>query len=257
MLEPDEPLCTFDQSVCRSAERGLLCTSDKLVFHNSRGPLLTSTRKPWRVADLNMVRGASKQRQADDRLRADAWQKTREAELEAVVNRSYDGMDIPEIRDLVTRASEVVAPFIAEFNRLFAEHYPAEFARATLSLSITPGGIHPMMREQVRRDAAKHIAARKAFMVANSSSYVTETMTEATKRTTDNPEVHEMLDRLAMPNRATPTLEPPGPAIGVLRKLLPNREEWGFAGYDGTASPLLPDESHKPKALGAPKEPEE
>jgi len=61
-------------------------------------------------------------------------------------------------------------------------------------------------------------------------------MSEATKRTTDNSEVHEMLDRLAVPNRATPTLEPPGAAIGILRKLLPHPEEWGFAGYDGAGS---------------------
>jgi hypothetical protein len=114
------------------------------------------------------------------------------------------------------------------------------------------------VRKQVRRDAAQHIAARKAFMVANSSTFVTETMTEATKRTTDNPEVHEILDRLAVPNRATPTLEPPGPAIGILRRLLPHPEEWGFAGYDGGTSPLLPDERSTPKALAAPEEePEE
>jgi len=169
-------------------------------------------RKPWRASELNLVKGASKQRQAEDKLRADAWQKNREAELEAVVNRTYDGMDIPEIRAVVEAASKAMAPFIAEFDRLFAEHYPAEFARAKLGITITPGGIPEDMRKQVRRDAAQHIAARKAFMVANSSTFVTETMTEATKRTTDNPEVHEILDRLAVPNRATPTLEPPGPS---------------------------------------------
>ena len=59
-------------------------------------------------------------------------------------------------------------------------------------------------------------------MLANSSTFVTETMSEATKRTTDNAEVHDMLDGLAVPNRTTPTLEPPGPAIGILRKLLPH-----------------------------------
>ena len=167
-------------------------------------------------------------------------------------------MDIPEIRAVVEAASKAMAPFIAEFDRLFAEHYPAEFARAKLGITITPGGIPEDMRRQVRRDAAQHIAARKAFMVANSSTFVTETMTEATKRTTDNPEVHEILDRLAVPNRATPTLEPPGPAIGILRRLLPHPEEWGFAGYDGGASPLLPDERSKPRALAAPEEePEE
>jgi hypothetical protein len=166
-------------------------------------------------------------------------------------------MDMPAIAALVAEASRVMAPYIAEFDRLFAEAYPAEFAKATLGIHITPGGIPPKMREQVRRDAAKHIQARKSYMVANSSTFVTETMTEATKRTTDNPEVHEMLDQLAVPNRATPTLEPPGPAIGILRKLLPHPEEWGFAGYDGGTSPLLPDEEPKPEALAAPEEPKE
>jgi hypothetical protein len=184
-----------------------------------------SARKPWRVSELNLVKGASKQRQAEDRLRADAWEKTREAELEAVVNRTYDGMDIPEIATLVSKLSELAAPYIAEYNRLFAEHYPAEFAKARLSINITPGGISREMRDQVRRDAAKHLQARKAYMLANSSGYVTETLADATSRTTDNPEVREVLERLAVPNRATPTLEPPGPAIGILRKLLPHPEE--------------------------------
>ena len=152
-----------------------------------------------------------------------------------------------------TKLTELAAPYIAEFDRLFAEHYPAEFAKATLCITIRPGGIHPLFREKVRRDAALHIAARKAFMLANSSTFVTETMTEATKRTTDNSEVHEMLDRLAVPNRATPTLEPPGAAIGVLRSLLPHPEEWGFAGYDGAGSPLLPVQGTKPKASRRPR----
>jgi hypothetical protein len=212
----------------------------------------TSTRKTWRVAELNLVKGASKQRQEEDRLRAEAWAKTREAELEAVVNRTYDGMDIAEIAALVAKLSEVMAPYIAEFDRLFAEHYPAEFAKANLGITITPGGIDPKMRDKVRRDAALHIAARKAFMLANSSTFVTETMSEATKRTTDNSEVHEMLDRLAVPNRATPTLEPPGTAIGILRKLLPHPEEWGLAGYDDAGSPLLSEQSARLKALVAP-----
>jgi hypothetical protein len=214
-----------------------------------------SDQKPWRVAELNLVKGASKQRQAEDKLRADAWQKNREAELEAVVNRTYYGMDIPEIRAVVEAASKAMAPYIAEFDRWFIERYPAEFAKAQLSITIIPGGIDPKLREKVRRDAARHIAARKAFMLANSSTFVTETMSEATKRTTDNTEVHKMLDRLAVPNRATPTLEPPGPAIGILRKLLPHPEEWGFAGYDGTGSPLLPganEDKTAPKVLASP-----
>jgi hypothetical protein len=217
----------------------------------------TSTRKTWRVAELNLIKGASKQRQEEDRLRAEAWAKTREAELEAVVNRTYDGMDIPEIAALVAKVSEVMAPYIAEFERLFTEHYPAEFAKAGLVVTVIPGGIPPDMRDKVRRDAAKHIQARKAYMLANSSGYVTETLTDATMRTTDNPEVREVLQRLAVPNRATPTLEPPGPAIGILRKLLPHPEEWGFAGYDGANSPLLPDQSARPKALSAPEKPKD
>jgi hypothetical protein len=212
-----------------------------------------SARKPWRVSELHLVRGASKQRQAEDKLRADAWEKAREAELEAVVNRSYDGMDVPEIAALVAKASEAMAPFITEFDRLFTEHYPAEFAKARLLLRVVPGGIPPDMRDKVRRDAAKHLQARKAYMLANSSGYATEILAEATSRTTDNPEVREMLDRLAEPNPTTPTLEPPGPAIGILRKLLPHPEEWGLAGYDSTASPLLTDsEAKAPKALAAP-----
>jgi hypothetical protein len=220
--------------------------------------MTVSSRRPWRVSELNLVKGASKQRQAEDQLRAEAWAKTREAELEAVVNRTYDGMDIPEIAALVAMASEVMGPYIADFDRLFAEHYPAEFAKAELRLTITPGGIPQKMRDQVRRDAAKHIQARQAYMLANSSGYVTETLADATLRTTDNPEVREVLERLAVPNRATPTLEPPGPAIGILRKLLPHPEEWGFAGYDGNSSPLLPASDRRdetPKVLAAPVKP--
>ncbi len=76
-------------------------------------------RKPWRSSELNLVKGAARQRQAEDKLRAEAWQKNREAELEAVVNREYSGMDIPEIREVVEAASKAMQPYIAEFNRLF------------------------------------------------------------------------------------------------------------------------------------------
>lgn len=216
-------------------------------------------RKKWTAGELNLVGRASKNRQAEDKLRADVWQKNREAELEAVVNRLYDGLDIPEIAALVTKAREAVAPFIPEYDRLFAKYHPAEFARARMALSITPGGIlDPKLRDKVRRDAAKHLSARKAYMVANSATFVTETMTEATKNATDNPQVAEMLDRLAAPNRATPTLEPPGEAIGILAKLLPHPQEWGLAGFDSAPSPLLQDERARQKALAAPEEtPEE
>jgi hypothetical protein len=200
----------------------------------------TVDRKKWRAAELNLVKGASKQRQAEDKLRADAWMKTREAELEAVLGRSYNGMDVPGIPEIIAEASRLMAPLIAEFDRLYAAAYPAEFAKATLGIVVRPGGIPPEFREQVRRDATRHLTARHRYMLANSSGYVTETLTEAALNTTNNPEVREMLERLAVPNRATPTLESPGPAIGILKKLLPNPEEWGFAGYDDGTSPLLP-----------------
>jgi hypothetical protein len=189
-------------------------------------------------------------------LRADAWKATREAELEAVVNRSYDSMDVPGIPEIVAKAAEVMAPLIAEFDRLFAEAYPAEFARATLGIRITPGGVPPGLRKQVRQDAAQHLAARHRYVVANSSGHTTQITAEATSRATDNPEVREMIERAAAPNIATPVLEPPGPAIGILAKLLPHPEEWGLAGYDDGASPLLPapKEAEGIKSLPAPKE---
>ena len=159
---------------------------------------MTEERKTWRVSELNLVRNAAKTRQAEDRLRADAWRKTREAELEAVVNRSYSGMEIPEIAALVAKVSELIEPHIQEFNRLTAAHYPAEFARPTLSISLVPGGIPPEVRNQVRRDAATHLSARHAYMLANSAAFTTEVLSDATQRTTDNPEVQEALERLAV-----------------------------------------------------------
>jgi hypothetical protein len=33
-------------------------------------------------------------------------------------------MEIPEMRELVAKAAELVRPFIEEFDRLAAEHYP-------------------------------------------------------------------------------------------------------------------------------------
>ena len=209
--------------------------------------------RKWTVSELNLVKGASKQRQSEDRARADAWRKTREAELEAVVNRTYDGMEVAEIRALVEELSRVAAPFIARFNELVAEHYPAEFSRPTLGISLVPGGIPPDFRNKVRKDAAVHLAARHALMVANTAGFVTETISDASARATDNPEVAEMLEKLRAPNYATPTLQPPGPAIGILRKLLPHPEEWGFDGYDEAGSPLLSGPEQQPrKALTPP-----
>jgi hypothetical protein len=209
------------------------------MLQNGREVAMAGGRK-WTISELNLVKGAAKARQAEDRLRADAWRKNREAELEAVVNRNYDGSEIPAIRELVNKLLETAAPFIEEFDRLAAEHYPAEFARPRLGISVTPGGIPDDLRKQARRDAATHLSARHAFMLANSANFVGETVAGATQRVTDNLEVAEVLELLAAPNRATPTLEPPGPAIGILRRLLPHPEEWGFAGYDGGGSPLLP-----------------
>ena len=209
--------------------------------------------RKWRVEELNLVSRASKQRTAEDRARADAWRKAREVELEAVVNKTYDGMENPKILSLVDRLNTLAAPLVEEFDRLVAEEYPAEFSRPQLMISLIPGGIPPIVRDKVRRDAAKHLTAKHGYMIANSATYTTEVMTEATLNTTDNPEVVEMLERLAVPNRATPTLEPPGPAIGILRTLLPHPEEWGFEGYRDAGSPLLPPTSATPKALAPPK----
>jgi len=209
--------------------------------------------KTWKVSELNIVKGAAKQRQAEDRARAEAWRKAREAELEAVINREYDGMEIPEMRTAVTEAREALAPFIAKFDRLAAEHYPAEFQRPTLSLSLRAGGILPDFRKDARRDGATHINAKYAYMLANAQTFVTEITTDASKRTTENEEVHEFLERLAAPNSTTPVLERPGPAIGILRKLLPNPDEWGFEGYRDDGSALLPRPPEQ-KAIAAPKE---
>jgi hypothetical protein len=214
--------------------------SSKMHFCKREAAKQDQSMPKWRMQDLNLVKGAAKQRQGEDRLRADAWRKEREAELEAVVNRTYDGMEIPELRDLVNQASTVVAPIIAEFDRSAAQHYPAEFSRPRLGISLTPGGFPPKVRDKVRRDAAKHLAARHAYMLANSAGFTTEVVSDAIIRTTDNPEVVDVLEKLAVPNRATPSLQPPGPAIGILRTLLPHPEEWGFDGYADASSPLLP-----------------
>jgi hypothetical protein len=195
--------------------------------------------RKFRIPEVNLVNRAAKQRQAEDRLRADAWRKQREAELEAVVNRSYDGSEVPEIMALVDKFREVAAPFVAEFARLAKEHYPAEFARPSLSWGVRAGGLPDDMRDKVRRDAAKHLSAKHANMLANSADYTIGVITDASMRATDNPGVVEMLEKLRVPNRTTPVLESPGPAIGILAKLLPYPEEWGLAGYVDTASPLL------------------
>src|SRR3954454_23040659 len=184
-----------------------------------------SSRKTWRTSEVNLVKGTLKQRQAEDQRRADAWRATREAELEAVVNRSYDGMDVPGIPELLTELHAVMAPYIEQFDRLFTAAYPAEFTKASIGLRLTPGGIDPKFRDKVRRDATVHLAARHRFIMANIASHATQTVVNASMHATDNPEVRDMLAELATPNAATPTLDVPGPAIGVLAWLLPHPEE--------------------------------
>lgn len=126
---------------------------------------------------------------------------------------------------VATAASALMRPLIEEFDRLVAKRYPAKFSRPTLGIRLTPGGIDPEFRDKVRRDPAKHLAARHAFMLANSAGFTTEVLSDATVRTTDNPEVVEVLEKLPVPNRATPVLQAPGPAIGILSTLLPHPEE--------------------------------
>ncbi|MBV8091550.1 MAG: hypothetical protein JO139_18645 [Alphaproteobacteria bacterium] len=218
--------------------------------------MATFDRKTWRVSEVNLVEAAAKHRQAEDQRRADVWQAAREAELEAVLGRTYDGRDIPGVSELIAEAEQVLASYIARFDRLFAEHYPAEFAKATLRLTLTPGGIlDPKVREQVRRDATRHLLARKKLMLANIAGVVTEHVADASIRGTDNPEVQEVLARVTKPNETTPRLEPPGPAIGMLAKLLPHPELWGFDGAQGNASllPAPPQKKAEIAALPAPK----
>jgi uncharacterized protein (DUF1778 family) len=211
-------------------------------------------RKTWRTADVNLIKGTLKERRAEDQRRADAWRATREAELEAVVNRDYDGMDVPGIPELLTELHAVMAPYIEKFDRLFVAAYPAEFAKASIGLRLTPGGIDPKFRDKIRRDAAVHLAARHRFMMANIASHATQTVVNASMHATENPEVRDVLAELATPNATTPTLDAPGPAIGVLAQLLPHPEEWGLAGYEST-SPLLPapEKEAETKVLPAPK----
>jgi hypothetical protein len=114
-----------------------------------RGSKPASDRDTWRVAEVNLVKGTLKERPAEDQRCADAWLKTWEAELEAVLGRTYDGMDVPGIPELLSALQAVMAPFIAKFDRLYADAYPAEFAKAGIGLRLTPGGItDPKVREQ-------------------------------------------------------------------------------------------------------------
>src|SRR6185312_3609620 len=169
--------------------------------------MTTSSRKPWRVSEVNLVKGTLKQRQAEDQRRADAWLKTREAELEAVLGRTYDGMDVPGIPELVAKMQQMLAPLIAEFNRLYAAAYPAEFANARIGLSLTPGGIlDPKERERVRTAATRHLLARHRNMLANIAEHATGTVAGVSMRATDNAEVQQELARLAKPNATTPRL---------------------------------------------------
>jgi hypothetical protein len=205
----------------------------------------------WRTAEVNLVKGALKARQAEDKARADAWLRDREAELEAVVGRSYNGLDVPGIPELMQELYTAAAPYIAEFDRLFTKYYPAEFAKAKLGVQITPGGFPSEVRQQVRRDANLHLVARHKHMVAKVLGHATGVVADASKRATDNPEVQDVLAKLAVPNETTPPLQSPGPAIGMLKRLLPHPEDWGFEGASASLLPApVPNEA---KALPAPR----
>jgi hypothetical protein len=205
--------------------------------------------KPWRTADVSLVKGTLRARQAEDDRRAKSWFADREAELEAVVNRSYDGSDVPGIPERVAKAQAMVEPIFEEIRSLFREAYPAEFAQMEIGIAITPGGIDPKFRQQVRRDATVHLQSRYRNKLAAIATHSTETIAEVSARATSNPEVKEVLARLAGANAATPHLAAPGPAIGILKRLLPNPEEWGL---DDNAAALLPAPADQ-KALPAPK----
>src|SRR3954454_18152870 len=93
-----------------------------------------SSRKTWRTSDVNLIKGTLKERRAEDQRRADAWRATRKAELEAVVNRFYDGMDIPGIPELLAELHVVMTRYIEKFDHLFTAAYPAELAKAGIGL---------------------------------------------------------------------------------------------------------------------------
>jgi hypothetical protein len=212
--------------------------------------------KLFKMGEVGLIGRVSKAKQQEERLRADAWKAQREAELEAVLGRAYDGMDVPGIPEVIAEASRLMAPLIQKFSDLYAAAYPAAFAQARLGIVVTPGGIDPRLREQVRRDATRHLTARHRYMLANSAGSATEVLATSAMKATVNPEVQEILGKLAEPGPTTPTLEAPGPALGMLAYLLPRPEEWGLAGYDRTGqSPLLSGpEVERAKALAAPVE---
>ncbi len=211
-------------------------------------------RKPdlpiWSTSEVNLVKSTLKARQAEDDRRAKSWFADREAELEAVVNRSYDGSDVPGIPERVAKAQAMVEPIFEEIRALFREAYPAEFAQMEIGIAITPGGIHPAVRQKVRRDAAVHLQSRYRNKLAAISTHSTETIADVSARATSNPEVKEVLARLAAPNATTPQLATPGPAIGMLKRLLPHPEEWGL---EDNAAALLQASAPKQKALPTPK----
>jgi hypothetical protein len=82
--------------------------------------------KPWRAAEINLIKGTLRARQAEDDRRAKSWFADREAELEAVVNRSYDGSDVPGIPERVAKAQALVEPIFDEIRALFQAAFPAE-----------------------------------------------------------------------------------------------------------------------------------
>ena len=111
----------------------------------------TVDRKPWRVSELNLVKGASRQRQAEDKLRADAWGSPARPNSKPSSTAAMTAWTFLDRQHCWPRLHEVMAPYIAEFDRLFTEAYPAEFAKATLSVNITPGGIPPIAQSSSPR----------------------------------------------------------------------------------------------------------
>ena len=58
----------------------------------------------------------------------------------------------------------------------------------------------PKDRERIRRDAARHLAARHRYMLATIAGFATDTVADISMRATDNPDVQEVLAQLAAPN---------------------------------------------------------
>src|SRR3954454_9934969 len=100
-----------------------------------------SSRKTWRTSEVNLVKGTLKERRAEDQRRAGAWRATREAELGAVVNRSYDVMDVPGFRNRRPDRHAGMTPYTENVDRLFAPAERNAVAKALAGLRLTTTGI--------------------------------------------------------------------------------------------------------------------